>query len=312
MSDRRHRRWAFLAVLLGVSLCAWGQWPYPTPEGQLRLMSWNIEFLNVRTPPRTPEQLNLLGQRIAGFDTAILALQEITQITVLQDIASALGPNWRVLSTPGQENALLYDEQKVALVSGGTLTTLTGAPFTTYPGASHRRPISGIFEPVGGGEAFRVVGVHCHWSSEPAKVAEGQWLRDQTVQYLSTPGQPEDIFVLGDYNGEPGWPPHPTLLQGGQLTLLPKGNPPPWTGVLWDGEIDHCAATQGALSRLPVQSALVVKSSDYGETPEQFEAGYSDHYPIVVDLLVPEPMTTSLLVAGLLALCVRRRRRNAR
>lgn len=225
----------FLLTLMGVLLVlaprARGQWPYPTPDGQLRLMAWNIEFLNTRSPPRTPGQLDLLTQRIAGFDASVMALQEISQVSVLQGIAANLGPTWSIVSTPGQENALLYDESKLTLVSGGTLANLSGSPYTGYPGAGHRRPISGVFEPVGGGDPFRVIGVHCHWSSSTTREAEGQWLYEQTVQFLNTADEPKDIFVLGDYNGVPGLPPliphsppHSTLLQGGVLQLLPKEN----------------------------------------------------------------------------------------
>jgi endonuclease/exonuclease/phosphatase family metal-dependent hydrolase len=286
-------------------------WPYPTPDGQVRLMSWNIEFFNTRTPPRTAEQLDLLAQRIAGFDAGVMALQEIWELSVLRDIAAKLGPTWKVISTSGQRNAILYDESKVILVSGGTLTKLSVPPYTSHPGkAVGDRPVTGVFKPVGGGDPFRVIGVHCHPSDSANRVAEGQWLHDQTAAFLNTIGEPKDIFVLGDYNEQPGGAVFTTLLQDDVLNLLPNENGI-GTYVGTYSDIDHCSVTQGGLDRLPKPSSFVVRSWDYGESPEDFQATYSDHYPIVVDLNVPEPATMSLLVLGGLAVIrrdIRRRR----
>ena len=285
------RNTVFTLTLMGVLLVlappAWGQWPYPTPEGYTRVMAWNIEFLNTRTPPRTPEQLDLLTQRIAGFDASVLALQEISQQSVLQDIAADLGPTWRIVT--GGLNTLLYDESKLALVSGGPLANLSAPPYTPYPRGV--LPISGVFEPVGGGEAFRVIGVHCHPGSSTTREAEGQWLRDRVLEFLDTPGEPEDIFVLGDYNGRPGGPPHPTLQQGGDLGLLPKRYGP-GIGGFPSYDVEHCSGTRRALDRVDMGSVLLIRATDYGETWAHFEATYSDSYPNLVDVadvLVPGP-----------------------
>ena len=299
---------AFALCLMGVLLVlaprARGQWPYPTPDGQVRLMAWNIEFLNTRSPPRTAQQLDLLAQRIAGFDAWVMALQEISQHSVLQDLATNVGPTWRiVVGASGQQEVLLYDESKLTLVSGGTLGNLSSPPYTPYPAPWERTPASGVFVPAGGGDPFRVISVHCDSFRSTIREAEGQWLHEKVLEFLDTPGEPEDIFVLGDYNGGQGSPPHPTLLQSGTLRFLPKENWMGGTAVLnWGVDIDHCSATQGALDRLPKPSVFVVRCGDYGETPYEFEAAYSDHYPIVVDLNVPEPAALSLLALGVLGL----------
>jgi endonuclease/exonuclease/phosphatase family metal-dependent hydrolase len=273
---------------------SWEQWPYPAPAGQVRLMSWNIEFLNTRTPPRTADQLDLLAQRIAGFDAGIIALQEITQLSVLEDIAANLGPTWEVLSTSGQQTAILYDQSKVTLISGGTLTTLSASPYTTYPGVSNRKPITGVFEPVGGGDPFRVIGVHCHPSDWSTSQAEGQWLNEELRALLDAADGPEDIFVVGDYNNSSLSGPMITeLLQGDVVSLLRRDGGQ--TMVLSSVVLDYCAVTPGALARVPKASSFAVNCMDYGESPEDFEATYSDHYPIVVDLNVPEPATLALL-----------------
>jgi hypothetical protein len=88
---------------------------------------------------------------------------------------------------------------------------------------------------------------------------------------------------LGDFNGEPGFPPHPQLQEGNYLHLLPKENGDN-TGVMGYYPLDHCYVTQDTKDKLPKQSTFVIRPEHYGETPEEFHATYSDHCPIFIDL----------------------------
>jgi len=250
-------------------------------KGVIRILSWNIEFLGTRSDPcRTLEQLDAIAQRILTFDASVLALQEIYDGSVLEYIRSRMGSSWKIYYA-GYENALLYDQNKVELLSAEMLHNLNNPPYTSYPWA-WGTPVSGVFRPVRMyAEPFRVIGIHCHWADADIRAAEGTWLRTKIIEFLEDPQGPNEIFLLGDLNGEPGTPPHPQLQEGNILNLLPKENGN--STHIRGGQIDHCYVTQAGKDRLPKQSAFVIRPEYYGQTPAQFRETYSDHYPIFID-----------------------------
>jgi parallel beta-helix repeat protein len=252
----------------------------PTPPGQLRIVAWNIEFLGIRDPLRTQQQLNAIADRILSFDAAVLALQERADVSTAEYIRSQLGPSWKIYPYSDNWNALLYDENKVEMLSVELLNTLNSPPYTPYP-SGRPRPVSGVFRPAGtqGTEQFRVIGVHCYGVQIPA---EGEWLRAKVVDFLNDPREPNDIILLGDLNGTPGNPPHPQLQYGGHLHLLPKENGDS-THVNGNG-IDHFYVTADAKEKIPKESTYVIRPEHYGETPYEFRETYSDHYPIFIDM----------------------------
>ena len=112
--------------------------PYPVPTNHLRIVSWNLEFFNDRgaktggaKPDRTPAQLDVLAQRIRGFDAAVVVLQEMDQIAALNDLRNGMGADWavfagHVLGLFPQQNALLYDTRKVDLEAANGLRSVHG------------------------------------------------------------------------------------------------------------------------------------------------------------------------------------------
>jgi endonuclease/exonuclease/phosphatase family metal-dependent hydrolase len=251
-------------------------------QTERRILSWNIEFLGTREPPRSQAQHDAIAQRILSFDAAVLALQEIYDGSVLEYIRSQMGASWQIYHTWG-ENALLYDTNKVEMLSLEMLTNLNNPPYTAYPW-TWATPVSGIFRPVRMyAEPFRVIGLHCHWNDVDIRTAEGIWLRTKIAEFLADPDEPNDIILLGDLNGAPGTPPHPQLQEGNILYLLPKENGD-ITHVNDRSQIDHCYVTQDANDKLPKHSAFVIRPEYYGETPLQFDETYSDHYPVFIDL----------------------------
>jgi endonuclease/exonuclease/phosphatase family metal-dependent hydrolase len=272
----------------------------PPEDSTRRLMSWNIEFLGAREPPRTQAQHDAIAQRILTFGASVLALQEITDPSVLDYIRGQMGSSWRIYYEAGNENALLYDLNKVQMLSTEVFSYLNSPPYSYYPGAWHRRPVSGVFRPVGMyTEPFRVIGVHCHWSDYDIKIQEGIWLRDKIIEFLQDPQEPHEIILLGDLNGGPGSAPHPQLQDGNYLYLLQKGN---GNITSTDGvsQIDHCYVTQDAWNRLPVKFSFVVRPEYYEEMPEQFDETYSDHYPDFIDFK-PDPTADFIDFAAFVA-----------
>ena len=263
-----------------------------TTDTALRIVSWNIEWLGQRNfpssqnPPRTQEQINAIAQRILTFDAAVLALQEIMLLSVLENICSQLGASWRIYR-PSTLNALLYDESKVEMLSVEKLERLDNPPYTPYPG---RKPVSAVFRPVGTyADPFRVIGVHCNSTDANIRNSEAIWLRTKTIELLGNPDETNDIVLLGDFNSHPGSTPHLSLEKGNILDLLPKEN---WrmNSTGFGGEIDHCFVTQGAKHRLSKETTFVIRPEHYGETWGQFRETYSDHFPIFIDL-EPEACT---------------------
>ncbi|MFP6583467.1 MAG: hypothetical protein VCD00_13060, partial [Candidatus Hydrogenedentota bacterium] len=77
-----------------------GEFPFAPAVDHLRLVTWNIEILGKRNPVRTEEQLLAIAARIATFDPAVVAIQEITYESAqvlprsrpaLDTVVSALG-----------------------------------------------------------------------------------------------------------------------------------------------------------------------------------------------------------------------------
>ena len=264
----------------------------PIAPGNLRLMSWNIEFLGARTPPRTEAQLALLSDRISSFNAAAMTLQEITSVDTFTSVVAAVGGNWVGLR-PGVENAIIYDSSKLEKLSSGVMSALANEPYTAYPGAVHRKPVTAVFRPVGGNpdEKFRLIGIHCHWSDASVREAEGTWLKNRVAELLADPAEPKAIFVMGDTNSWPGSDLQNKIIEGGYLERLLKANGEN-TAVLTYGPIDHCFTTALGKAKLASTTAFVIRADEYGETATEFEATYSDHYPILVDY-VPQPASAN-------------------
>jgi hypothetical protein len=123
------------------------------------------------------------------------------------------------------------------------------------------------------------------------RASEGSWLSTRVLELLTTPGEPQDIIVVGDLNGQPGSPPHPTLQQGRVLFLLPKENGDITTTN--SRKVDHCYVSPAAQDKLLKQSTFVFRPEHYRETTSYFRDTYSDHYPVLVEL-VPDASTDFL------------------
>ena len=223
-----------------------------------------------------------IATRIGTFDAAILALQEISSAALLDELRESLGESWRIYR-PESLNAFLYDTDRVEALSLEVLERLESLPFTAYTGRATFLPISGVFRPrTAEAQPFRVINVHFHPSSAATRTAEGEWISRKVVELLHTPGEPEDIVLLGDMNGDPAEAPHPALRVTNDLVFLEKENGPStfWSGVA----IDHIYTTSSLSGAVPKGTAFVVRPGHYGETIEQFEETYSDHFPVFVDV----------------------------
>lgn len=275
--------------------------PPPTPSGQLRIASWNIEFLNTRIPARSPQQLDALAQRMARFDAAIFCLQEIEEKNVLEDVMAAMGPSYTGIYWDSQ-NAIVYDENRLLLVDSELLDFLTDPPYSTYatdyPGATDvpfppdRLPVTAVFRSPSSPETFRVISYHGHWSSALCRHYEGLALNRYVTELLADADETHRIFIAGDYNGQPGLSPEAELTAGGLMVAIPSENGD-LTSATDPASIDHISATPAGAASVPDGSLYVVRPRLFGEADRDFESTYSDHLPLLMEIMIPVQMPTA-------------------
>jgi endonuclease/exonuclease/phosphatase family metal-dependent hydrolase len=305
---------AVATSLLAISLAMTGEaqtFPYPTPANHLRVVTWNLEFFNDRFTKtqgaeqnRTSAELDLLAQRIKDFDASVIALQEIDQISALNDLRNRMGGAWQVyagnVGAFPQQNALLYDASRVDMLSAAYVYINTNFHLQLYPEWTYRSPVTAVFSPKGhSDEQFRVIGIHGHYNDANARDIQGYWLSSHLTNLLNNSNEPNLVVLLGDFNGAVPAAPHNGLISGGYLTNVAKRNGE-LTTIYSDLKLDYIYVTAAARMRLTDPTAFVVRPEYYGETGAQFEAPYSDHLPVLIDYAIPQPnapaITNSVLV----------------
>ena len=288
---------------------AQAEFPYPPAEDELRIVTWNIENLGTRTPRRTDQELEDLAQRLLTFDSPVIALQEVSAaagngVSAIETVLDHMGPGWKMTAESG--NTIVYDETVLELVSFEVLDQLRFPPFNSFyddypdwqsefgtngdPFTNARSvPSTAVFKNTvaGTGTVFRIISNHFHAGSTStlAREYEGNAVRIYVEDLLMDISETANIFVVGDFNARPEIEPHPQLEVNGLLAMLAKSNSQN-TGVLSSGEanIDHIYASMSIVGQITDQSAFVILPEHYNETPEAFEAVYSDHSPVLIDL----------------------------
>ncbi len=282
--------------------------PFDPGVDELRIVTWNIENLGSRTPRRTDEDLQKLALRLAGFDAAVIAIQEVSAgggglSTAISTVLGQMGPDWAMAGSSG--NIIIYNTNKVSLESSRLLNQLRIAPFNTfyedYPdwqsefgsnGDPFTRSRSLAFTAVfkeraaGTGSSFRVISNHFHAGSDLSLIRqyEGLAVRRYVDNLLADANETPIIFVMGDFNAQPETEPHIQLGNNSFLQLLVKENSQN-TGILSsNANIDHVYASNTVFGKIARQSAFVILPEHYNETPEEFEAVYSDHAPVLIDV----------------------------
>lgn len=300
---------AVFSLTVSAQAYAQGEFPYPPAQNELRIVTWNIENLGSRSPRRTDRQLEDLAQRLLTFNTPVIAVQELSVAAGIESSAIAIvidhmGPAWKIAGEAS--NTILYDESVLELVSFELLGQLRLPPFNSFyddhpdwqsefgtngdPFTNSRSlPSTAVFNTrdSGTGTAFRIISNHFHAGSTSTLMREyeGNAVRAYVESLLMDVSETPNLFVVGDFNARPQTAPHPQLEESGALGLLAKSNSQN-TGVLSSGEanIDHMYASMAVLGQVSNQSAFVILPEHYDETPEAFEAVYSDHSPVLIDV----------------------------
>ena len=283
------------ALLLGLWLLS----PAPAQRRpQLAIGTWNLEFLgapgNLRndTPPRTDADVAAIGAMVKSLGVAVLAVQEICGEAPLQQVATSIGRTWAfVLGTTGgwddgktaQNIGFLYDNAVVELLSAEELLAfpreLEGVPIF------HRVPVTVCFRVRATGFDFRMVTVHLKAGQkaqdEQKRRLEATTLHGWLQQLQKTPGEDQDIVVLGDFNSSYGSEPE-TVLEDGKMMhyLEPKARTP--TIMHFPEPIDHVVVAP-AFDELNAES-FTVHSDLGGLDKNAWRKIYSDHFPVTATI----------------------------
>jgi len=268
------------------------KFPYPTPSGHIRIITWNIEHLGYRTPIRTTAQRKLVGERMLDMDGDVFVLQEIGHNRKPNGIASAtevvnrmneLSSDKWTFYRNGMQNALVYNTDKLEIVEAPKHWPDSGD--TKYPHCGSRPPVTMVFKAVGGSYSFRVIGVHIYPYDYQTKTNQAKWLNNKVQVLLNDPRETRNIILCGDYN--PGKDhqvgPLKVLADGGILFNVPKKNGP-GTGWAKKFECDFFSATSSAMAKIKGGTCYVNEPEEFEETYLKFEETYSDHFPVFIDV----------------------------
>ena len=283
------------ALLLGLWLASPVQ---AQRRPQLAIGTWNLEFLgapaNLRndTPPRTDADLAAIGQKVKQLGVAVLAVQEVCGEAPLQQVTTSIGRNWTfVLGTTGgwddgktaQNIGFLYDNTVVELLSAEELLAFPrqqeGVPIF------HRVPVTACFKVRATGFDFRMVTVHLKagqkTQDEQKRRLEATVLHDWIKKLQATPGEDQDIVLLGDFNSTYGTEPETVLEDGNMMHYLePKAKTP--TIMHFPEPIDQIVVAP-AFDELNADS-FTVHGDLGGLDKNAWRKIYSDHFPVTATI----------------------------
>ncbi|MGE3175225.1 MAG: endonuclease/exonuclease/phosphatase family protein [Planctomycetota bacterium] len=276
-------------------------------DDTLRIGSWNLEFLGdpgqhrtvyldnggrEQLPPRTDDDLRRIGALVRELGVSMLAIQEICGEQAARDLAAAIGPTWRdVLGTTGGWNDGATFQSLGFVYDGARLELLWAEELLDFPRERddlpifHRVPVTACFRDRVTGIDFRAVTVHLKASMKPADLQkrklEATVLRDWIVLLQATPGEDQDLVVLGDFNSTYGTDPQQVLEQAGVLRYLPQRVAEP--------TIMHFAEPIDQVAVAPAFTEVDPATFDaHGEAaaadPRAWRKTYSDHFPVTVTL----------------------------
>lgn len=260
----------------------------------VRIGAWNLEHLGSRTEPqRTNADLNALASKIRELGVSVLAVSEVNGWRALRDLAQRIGPNWDgVLGRSGFIGGkppkqlgvgFLWDTNRLELISATDWKSLPRRRDGLH--IFHRVPVSACFRAVDGGPDFRLVAVHLKAGFGPSdrnkRLIELAEIKRRLEELKQTPGEDTDIAVVGDFNHGQFSPEHNTLSKSGFATYLSP--PRPTSSIIhFDEQIDHIVPLAGFEEVR--QNTFRIPGQDTPHDKTAWQAAYSDHYPVVVEL----------------------------
>jgi len=276
---------------------------FPTPRG-------------ARTPAEYQRQQQRLVYALLAPDPDILALSEMENddyghYSAPAMLARALGPQWRVVATPGADGrdeirtTMLYRADRVQL--SDSPRRLASGPFRN----AGRPPLAQSFRRRGGQQAVRVVAIHL--KSKSCRRASGQdrdrhdgqgcyasrrsaAARAITDWISSLPAVPglAGTLITGDVNSYSRETPLQVFAEAGFTTMVPQFHPcGPGTCSHYSyryrgqkGSLDHALASASLKSRVINAQTWLINTDE--PEPSSSEASgpwrSSDHNPVITDI----------------------------
>ena len=278
---------------MSMTLCLWLSAALAAQQpATLRIGTWNLEQLGIRgDPPRTDADHQAIADYIEKLDVAVLAVQEVGSDQALDDLCRRLGPTFRnVLGTSGSFSdgkgrvsvGFVFDTAKVELLHAAELlqlpTQAEGLPIF------HRIPVTACFRARGGGLDFRAVTVHIKAGQKPddfqKRRLEVSALRDWLAALLRSPGEDQDVVVLGDFNHSYETEAATLFQQDGVVRYLKsnKANDP--TIAHFDAPIDMFAISRGFDE--VVDGSYDAHNEDGLRDKATWQRVYTDHFPLTL------------------------------
>lgn len=276
------QRNSLFVLLLLIFTCTVSAQNYPKSEGALRIMTYNVHYCKGSANPGeiNKENVERLASVIAALSPDVVAVQELDSACVhrgnrflLQDIAEATGLDY----VPVYGNAASFDQGSIgcgALVKKGIEIKRTD--ILHLPGDETRAAVQ-----IDLGD-FVFVATHSDLNSVLRK--EGAELVCQAIKNCRKP-----LFLAGDLNDSHLWQSSgssfPVWLSQFDIISDTDGNTVPGRadkGALIDYVL--LMKNKSAKKVKPVNTHIV-RSIYLNNRPED-AADFSDHYPVIVDVML--------------------------
>lgn len=274
---------------------------FPTPRG-------------ADTQRRYQRQQAALVAALTGPDPDILALSELENDgygpeSSVATLAQALGPDWRMITTPGQDGS---DAIRTVLLYRADRVQPDGSPRRLRAGAfAHRGrpPLVQAFRPMNGGRSVQVVAVHfkskaCgHARGADADQGDGQGCfahtRSEEARSVlnglaALPPAPRTL-VTGDFNSYTRETPLSVFTEAGWGNLVARRHPcTPADCRQYSyrfrghkGSLDHALASPQLQPDVRAASIWTINADEPEGLPSGTPPGpwrSSDHNPLIIDL----------------------------
>ncbi|MEW4448252.1 endonuclease/exonuclease/phosphatase family protein [Qipengyuania sp. JC766] len=282
-----------LLFLLALAACVHTPAPTATPE-PVRAMTFNIRLDTQSDGPNAwPHRKEMVAALISHERPHLLGMQEVL-LSQKQYLEAAL-PQYDVVGVGrddgvagGEFSPLFIDRTRYALLDSGTfwLSETPGKPSTGWDAALPRIATWAEVQDRRSGQQLRVLNTHFDHVGERAR-AESARLIGEWASASIAAGIP--VIVMGDLNSAPGSEPY-AVISDAQFGLVdtrgaskraPYGPTGTFSGfdIARNAEqpIDHVFVSPG----VSVASYAVLTQHWGGRLP-------SDHYPVLVDLLIED------------------------
>ena len=250
-------------------------------NNSLDIVTWNIEYF-----PKHEMTVDYVRESIDSLNVDIIALQEITSTSELNNLKELLSGNWEAYrSGNGEWGELSY------LINTDNISSYN-TPYTILSEYSYdfawREPY--VLDFIYNNEIFYLINVHfkCCDGSEERRRNASEALYNYIISSLNT----ENVLIVGDYND---------LLidnnnvfeiflndsQNFQFTDfdIANGSDAFWSFPSWPSHLDHILITNELFDNQQLTTTIFIDNSmiEYFETYEEY---ISDHRPVGIKLYI--------------------------